>query len=120
VGEPVYGNATLENVGDAGPTTVDVVMTVDDETVATRTVEIPAGETRTVSMAHVFDAAGEYEVAIEGGVQRTVTVTDASATSTPVEASTLLGSSFGGSWIYLLLLALAAVTLISGIRILRE
>jgi hypothetical protein len=69
---------------------------------------------------HAFDAPGEYDVAIEGGSERTVTVTDADATSTPVQGSTLLGSTFGGSWVYLLLLALAAVVLISGIRILRE
>jgi len=120
VGDPVYGNATVENTGDDGTATVDVRMTVDGETVATQTVEIPAGETRTVSLVHVFDAAGEHEVAVERGVQRTVTVTDQAATSTPLEGSTLLGSSFGGSWVYLLLLAVAAVALISGIRILRE
>jgi hypothetical protein len=120
VGDPVYGNTTIENTADDGAATVVVTMTVDGGTVATETVDVPAGETRTVSLVHAFDAPGEYDVAIEGGPERTVTVTDADATSTPVQGSTLLGSTFGGSWVYLLLLALAAVVLISGIRILRE
>jgi hypothetical protein len=120
VGDPVYGNTTIENTADDGAATVVVTMTVDGATVATETVDVPAGETRTVSLVHAFDAPGEYDVAIEGGSERTVTVTDAGATSTPVQGSTLLGSTFGGSWVYLLLLALAAVVLISGIRILRE
>jgi hypothetical protein len=120
VGDQVYGNATLENFDDDGTATVRVRMTVGGETVTSDTVEVPAGETRTVSLVYTFDSAGEYDVSIANDTDRTVSVTDDAATSTPTQAPIELSGAFGGDWVYLLLLVIVLVALISGVRLVRE
>ena len=120
VGETVNGDATLENIADKGDETVVVRMVVDGETVDSETVTVPAGETREVSLEHAFDAPGEYEVGIEGGVERTVTVTDGAAAAPSQGSNVLVGAPSGASWVYLLLLAIAVAALISAVRIVRE
>lgn len=63
---------TVENVGDAGGSYV-ATLTVDGTVVATRSVTVPAGESRTVEFTHRFGGAGRYDVGV-GDQHRTVTV----------------------------------------------
>jgi hypothetical protein len=119
VGETVTGEATVEYTGDSDAVEVRVRMVADGEPVAAETVTVRAGETRDVSVEITLDSPGEYDVEIVGGTSRTVVVTELG--STTVEASgASLASLAGARLVYLLLPAVAAAALISGIRILRE
>lgn len=71
-GEPVQIAATVENVGDADGEYL-ARLVVDGTVVDSRTVTVPAGETRTVTVERTFDAAGEYELVV-GDRSRTITV----------------------------------------------
>lgn len=80
MGEEVTMRATVASTGDR-PAAGEVAFVVDDETVATKTVQIDAGET-TVEATATFDAPGEREVTA-GGHAATLTVTDETVTPTP-------------------------------------
>jgi PGF-CTERM protein/PGF-pre-PGF domain-containing protein len=62
-GETVEITATVENTGgEAGEQ--NVTLTMFDEEIATRSVEIPAGETTEVTFERRVDAAGNYTVEV--------------------------------------------------------
>jgi PGF-CTERM protein len=73
-GEQVAVTATVENTGSR---TVEetVALTLFGEQVATRTVEVPGGETREVTFVRQIDAAGAYTAKV-GNETAVVEVTD--------------------------------------------
>jgi hypothetical protein len=73
VGDAVQTTAVVENPGTRNVTHT-LRLQVDGLAQATRTVVVPAGETRTVAFTHAFDTAGEYRVAVDGETAGTVTV----------------------------------------------
>ncbi|ELZ11632.1 periplasmic copper-binding protein [Halovivax asiaticus JCM 14624] len=75
VGDSVRLDWTVENRGDvAGERRIDV--RVDGRTVAERSVELGAGESRTMNVTHAFETTGQYEFAVDGEAVDTVTVED--------------------------------------------
>jgi len=83
--------ATLENVGDAAGSH-DVELTVDGETVATKTVIVPADGT-TVSFEWAADGSGEYDLAVNGASAGTLTVAEVGTVSIgSVDAPSEIGS----------------------------
>ena len=63
-GETVEVVATVENDGRAAGTH-EVQLTVGGDVVATETVEVSAGETAEVSLAHEFEDSGVFDVSVD-------------------------------------------------------
>jgi uncharacterized membrane protein len=74
-GENATASATIENTGSAGEN-FTAGLTVDGGLEDTRTVFVPAGETRTVDFTVSFAAAGAYDLAINGTTVGTLTVSE--------------------------------------------
>lgn len=82
-GVPGERNATVtvENTGDVEGTFV-ANLTVDGTVVATRSVTVPAGETRRLTFTYQFKTAGTYQLGV-GDSRMAVTVDDAEVAATP-------------------------------------
>jgi len=78
-GNSVDVDVTLKNTGSAEGT-YSVPLTVDGSTVDTQEVTIPGGEKASITFTRTFEEAGEYEIAADGTVAGTLTVTDDSGT----------------------------------------
>ncbi|WP_225333825.1 hypothetical protein [Halomicrobium urmianum] len=88
-------DATVENVGPVGGEYA-AAMAVDGESVDDGSVEIDAGETRTLHFEHVVTESGTYDVALDGEVVQTVAVSgDGSDSGT--DGGTDTAGSDGGS-----------------------
>jgi len=75
IGEDVGVEVTLENTGDAdGTQTVELLVT--EEVVEEVDVDVAAGESQTVTLAHTFDERGEFEVLVNETEAGTVEVVD--------------------------------------------
>ena len=72
VGEYVEITATVENSGEKAGTQ-EVALTMFGEQVATKTVKVPGGETKTVTFVQRVDSPGEYTVKV-GGEQASLSV----------------------------------------------
>lgn len=75
VDEPVAITATVRNSRGVSQSH-SVEFIVDDETVATRTVELPQNGQSKVRYEHRFDRPGEYRIGVRGLEPVTVTVVD--------------------------------------------
>lgn len=73
VGETVAVTATVTN-DRSQSVNADIPLSVDGETVTTRTVSLDAGESKTISFTYQFSEQGSYEVAVGNTVAGTVTV----------------------------------------------
>jgi len=112
VGESVDVDATIENEGGAGEFTAE--LEVDGDVVAEETVELDAGETKTVSFTETFDEVGSFDVSVNGVTAGTLSVTDPAAdptdteTEPPVTTEAPEDDGIGGfAWIILVLLLIA-------------
>jgi len=112
VGESVDVDATIENEGGAGEFTAE--LEVDDDVVAEETVEIGAGEIKTVSFTETFDDAGSFDISVNGVTAGTLSVSDPTdeptdtETEPPVTTEQPEDDGIGGSvWIILVLLLIA-------------
>lgn len=74
VGDAVTVTATYANRGN-GDGAVTAELTVDGEVVDRRTIDVPAGETRSVTFERVIDRSGTVEIGI-GDQKRSVTVVE--------------------------------------------
>ncbi|WP_254864652.1 CARDB domain-containing protein [Halovivax gelatinilyticus] len=85
-GSDVTVTATVENTGEAaGEHTLELEL--DGAVEDAETVEVEPGETEEVEFTHTFEAAGEYEVSVDGFAAGTVTVNEASTPSPPPSPS---------------------------------
>jgi PGF-pre-PGF domain-containing protein len=115
-GETVEVTATVENDGRQDGT-AEIALTIDGETVATETVTVAAGESTTVTFTHAFDAAGDYEIAVEDAsagslsVQDDETTTLATTTEAPGGDDDGIGAIAVVVVVFLVILAVAAVYL---------
>lgn len=83
VGESVTVTATAENTGSKRGS-IDLRLVVDgSDTGTSRSLEVPAGSSRSASVTTTFDAPGEYEVSFGGVVAGSVTVTGDGTAPTP-------------------------------------
>ncbi len=78
-GETLETNVMVENLGsDAGEFLAE--LRIDGETIVAESGRLEPGETKTVVLAHRFDAPGEYELSV-GSSTQTVTVQEPAAVS---------------------------------------
>ena len=85
--ESVAVNATVVNRG-TGPGVFNASLRLDNRSVETRTVGVPAGERRTLRFAHRFGAtAGEYDVRLGNATVGTVTVSVPDPEPEPTEST---------------------------------
>ena len=95
-GESVETTAIVENVGDlAGTHTVELV--VGDAVLDEQTVELDGGESIEIRLAATVEAAGEYDVSIDGDHAGTLTVETPAAFEThdvTLNTSTVLEGEF--------------------------
>ncbi|NHN61333.1 MULTISPECIES: PKD domain-containing protein [Halorussus] len=92
-GDPVEATATVENAGTAARSAT-LNLTLDGTAVASRTVEVPAGETTEVTLSGPAPAAGSYDVSVGGAAVGNLTVketipADTSVTGVALNASTI-------------------------------
>jgi hypothetical protein len=81
-GESVTVVATVENVGgQSGMSAVD--LRVDGEQRTSRSVQLGAGESRTVEFVVVFDEPGRYDIAVAGVAGESVSVSEPPGSATP-------------------------------------
>ncbi|WP_435186819.1 PGF-pre-PGF domain-containing protein [Halobellus sp. EA9] len=81
-GESVTVVATVENVGgQSGMLAVD--LRVDGEQRINRSVQLGAGESRTVEFVVVFDEPGRYDIAVAGVAGESVSVSEPPGSATP-------------------------------------
>lgn len=87
-GDVVVTRVDLSNF-DPASGRITLTLTANGVVVTGRTVSVGASTGRTVSLRHAFDRAGTYELAVNGEVVGTVTVTlPPTATPTPVPTPT--------------------------------
>lgn len=120
-GDAVTVTVTVANDGQASGTQ-DVALTVDGETVATKSVSVEADSTAEVEFAHSFDAPGVYavsagdanaEVVVEG-IETTASNDDTeTATTTATETASTDGPGVPGFGVGAALVALAAAALLA-------
>ena len=91
-GEQVEATATVENAGESAES-VTLSLTLDDETVATETVDVPAGDTADVALSGAVNATGTYEVTVNGAAAGSVTVEQADPADLAVSDLSLNASS---------------------------
>jgi hypothetical protein len=99
-GESVVIAARLANPGDRTERDI-VTLRVDGRLVATKGVEVAAGESELVTFERSFDRPGDHEITVAGTALPVVTVTsanesDAGLTSTPANAP-LVGANDSGT-----------------------
>lgn len=81
-GESVTVVATVENVGgQSGMSAVD--LRVDGEQRTSRSVQLGAGESRTVEFVVLFDEPGRYDIAVAGVSGESVSVSEPPGSATP-------------------------------------
>jgi hypothetical protein len=81
-GESVTVVATVENVGgQSGTSAVD--LRVDGEQRTSRSVQLGAGESRTVEFVVLFDEPGRYDIAVAGVSGESVSVSEPPGSATP-------------------------------------
>ncbi len=73
VGDSLVVEASASNKGD-GPGTKDIEFEVESDELETRSVELEAGETRTVTFTHVFETPGNKTIEVDHGEKQYVTV----------------------------------------------
>jgi hypothetical protein len=76
VGEDTTATATIENTG-TGVGEFTAQLTANGDPIATQTVTVPGGESRTVEFTVSFDETGTFDLAINGTAVGTVTVSEA-------------------------------------------
>ncbi|WP_255196428.1 PGF-pre-PGF domain-containing protein [Halorarius litoreus] len=87
-GASVDVTAAVENDGQSRANRT-LELTVDGETVSTRTVTLEAGESRDVTFTRTFDDAGSYDIAVDGVSAGTLTVEADTPTTTPSPTPTV-------------------------------
>jgi PGF-CTERM protein len=92
-GDRVEITATVENTGSE-PGEREVALTLFGEAVATKTVAVPAGETKQVTFVRAVDAAGTYTAAV-GNQSATFEVTDGGGTDDDSPAPDVPVPGFG-------------------------
>ncbi|MFC7078974.1 CARDB domain-containing protein [Halorussus caseinilyticus] len=82
-GDDVTANVTVENTGTAARSAT-VNLTLDGSAIASKTVEVAAGESADVTLSGTAPSPGEYEVAVEGTAAGTLAVKETIPANTSV------------------------------------